>query len=128
MRISEGVPDGRIVELYNPEMFHEREEVILFTREEFNRTYTSMQEQIDVINKTSLHLDRNEDWKLMGYWPKIMEKVHILDIIIDSIFKNEPLQCYLDAYLYHTIQSSKEDVAVSKLEGTSKINASNLYP
>ena len=74
MRMSEGVPQGRIAELYNPEMFQEREEVIVFTRDEFNRTYTSMREQIDYINKTDLHLDRSEEWKLIGYWPKILEK------------------------------------------------------
>jgi hypothetical protein len=51
MRVSEGVPNGRIAELYSPEMFQEREEVIVFTREEFNRTFTSMWEQIDYINK-----------------------------------------------------------------------------
>ena len=32
MRVSEGVPKGRIAELYNPEMFQELEEVIVFTR------------------------------------------------------------------------------------------------
>jgi len=47
MRVSEGVPNGRIAELYNPEMFQEHEEVIIFTRNEFNRFYTSMREQID---------------------------------------------------------------------------------
>ncbi len=51
MRVSEGVPRGRIVELYNPGLFQGREEVILFTRDEFSRTYTSMREQIDYINK-----------------------------------------------------------------------------
>ena len=76
MRVSEGVPRGRIAELYNPGMFQEREEVIVFTRDEFNRTYTSMREQIDYINKTDLHLNRSEEWKLIGYWPKILEKVH----------------------------------------------------
>jgi len=39
MRVSEGVPRGRIVELYDPGLFQER-------------TYTSMREQIDYINKT----------------------------------------------------------------------------
>ena len=29
MRVSEGVPRGRIAGLYNPEMFQEREEVIV---------------------------------------------------------------------------------------------------
>ena len=49
MRISEGVPNGRIAELYNPEMFQEHEEVIVFTRNEFSRFYYSMQDQIDYL-------------------------------------------------------------------------------
>ena len=44
MRVSEGIPNGRIAELSNPEMFKEHEEVIVFTRNEFNRFYTSMME------------------------------------------------------------------------------------
>ena len=39
MRVSEGIPNGRIVELSQPEMFTEHEEVIVFTRNEFNRFY-----------------------------------------------------------------------------------------
>ena len=74
MRVSEGVPRGRIAELYDSDMFQEREEVIVFTRDEFNRTYTSMQEQINYINRTDLYLNRDEEWKLIGYWPKILEK------------------------------------------------------
>ena len=35
MRMSQGVPQGRFAELYNPEMFTEQDEVIVFTREEF---------------------------------------------------------------------------------------------
>jgi hypothetical protein len=115
MRVSEGVPRGRIAELYNPEMFQEHEEVIVFTKEEFNRFYTSMQDQINYINRIDLFLDRGEDWKLIGYWPKIMEKVNILDVNMDSLLEKEPsLQCYLDASLYSTIQSSNKKVIVSK--------------
>jgi hypothetical protein len=114
MRVSEGVPRGRIAELYNPEMFQEREEVIVFTREEFNRTYTSMRNQIDSINKIDLYINRSDEWKLIGYWPKIMGSVHIIDRNMDSILKTEPLQCYLDACLYNTVQSSNKNLTVSK--------------
>ena len=55
MRVSEGIPRGRIAELYNTEMFQEREEVIVFTREEFCRFYNSMQEQIEYINNIYMH-------------------------------------------------------------------------
>jgi len=114
MRMSEGVPRGRIAELYHPEMFQEHEEVIVFTRDEFKRAYTSMREQIDYINKTDLHLDRSEEWKLIGYWPKIIEKVQILDANMDSIFKKEPLQCYLDAYMYSTVRGVRREFAESE--------------
>jgi hypothetical protein len=114
MRVSEGVPRGRIAELYNPNMFQEREEVIIFTRDEFNRTYTSMREQIDYINKTDLHLRRSEEWKLLGYWPKILGKVHILDMNMNAILKKEPQQCYLDACLFSTVRGINKSDAVSK--------------
>ena len=122
MRVSEGVPNGRIAELYNPEMFQEHEEVIVFTKGEFNRFYKSMQEQIDYVNKVDLYLDRCEEWKLIGYWPKILERVHILDMNMDSLLKKEPLQCYLDAYMFNTIRSSHKNVAVSKRKVSAQSN------
>lgn len=121
MRISEGVPRGRFVELYNSEMFSEGEELIVFTRDEFNRTYSSICEQVDHIDKTNMHMDRDEEWMLMGYWPKIMERVHILDLNMDLIFKNELLQSYLDSYLYSIVQNSRKNVAVSQQEGLVKL-------
>jgi hypothetical protein len=114
MRVSEGVPNGRIAELYNPDMFKEHEEVIVFTRNEFNRFYTSMQRRIDYINEIDLYFDRSEEWKLLSYWPKILERVHILDVNINSLLKEEPLQCYLDATLYNTIKSPNKNDEVSK--------------
>jgi hypothetical protein len=114
MRMSEGIPRGRIAELYNPEMFQKHEEVIVFTREEFNQFYTSMQDQINYINEIDLYINRSEEWELIGYWPKIMERVHVLDMNMDSILTKEPLQCYLDAYMFNTIRSTHKDVAVSK--------------
>jgi len=128
MRVSEGDLKGRMVELSHPEMFTEHEEVIVFTRGEFSRTYRSIMEQIDYIVKVDLHLDRSEDWKLMGYWPKIMQKVHRIDVNMDSIFKKGPIQGYLDAYLYEDIQTSQEEAPVSAKELSPIIKASNLNP
>ena len=113
MRISEGVPNGRIAEVYNPVLFQEHEEVIVFAREEFNRTYSSIREQIDYINKVDMHLDRVEEWKLLDYWTKILERINILDINMNLMFKEEPVQCYLDTYLHNAVRSSKNHVAVS---------------
>jgi len=115
MRMSEGVPKGRFAELYHPEMFQEHEEVIVFTREEFSRFYNSMMEQINYVNKMDMFLDRNEDWKLLGYWPKIMEKVNIIDVNMESILTKEPsLQSYLDASIYNTVKNSQKNVVTSK--------------
>ena len=87
MRVSEGMPFGRIAHIYHPEMFKEHEEVIVFTRDDINRTYNSIMAQIDHINKIDLHLDRSEEWKLIGYWPKIMQNVHRIDLNMDLILK-----------------------------------------
>ena len=122
MRVSEGVPRGRIAELYNPKLFQEHEEVIVFTRDEFSRTYTSMREQIDYINKADLQLKRSEEWKLIGYWPKILGRVYILDMNLDSILKEEAVQCYLDACLYSTIRSSHKNVLTSKRKASVQFN------
>ena len=113
MRVSEGVPNGRIAELYNPGLFQKHEEVIVFEREGFKRTYNSIREQIEYINIIAVHLDEGEDWKLLGYWPKILERIHILDINMNLMFKEEPVQCYLDTYLHNAVRSSKNHVAVS---------------
>jgi len=114
MRVSEGVPNGRFAELYNPELFKKHEEVIIFAREDFNRTYSSIREQIEYINKIAVHLDEGEDWKLLGYWPKIYERIYFLDLNMDLIFQEEPVQCYLDTYLHDTIRSSQKEVIESK--------------
>jgi len=125
MRVSEGVPFGRIAELSNPEMFEEHENVIVFTRNDINRRCTSIMAEIDYINKIDLHLDRSEEWKLIGYWPKIMQSVHRIDMNMDLIFKKGSMQSYLDAYLYKDIHSSQRNVAVSQNQAIVAINASN---
>jgi hypothetical protein len=125
VRVSEGVPFGRFAELYNPEKFQENESVIVLTRDDINRTYTSIMTEIDYINKIALHLDKSEEWKLIGYWPKIMQSVGMIDFNMDLIFEKEPVQSYLDAYLYNSVQSPK-NVAVSENKAVATINASNL--
>lgn len=127
MRVSEGVPSGRFAKLYNSEVFQDHEEVIVFRREDINRTYTSIMAEIDDINKINLHLDRKTDeWKLIGYWPQIMQKVHHIDINIDLLLKKEPLQAYLDSYLYNDIKSPQKNVAVSQKKAIAKIKVSKL--
>jgi hypothetical protein len=100
MRLSQGVLCGRRIELYNPEFFEEHEEVIIFSREEFRRMYQSMAVQINHLHRLDMGLDRGEEWKLMGLWPKFMEYVHVLTLNLESVFNNKPLQTYLDSYIY----------------------------
>lgn len=100
MRLSQGVLCGRRIELYNPEFFEEHEEVIIFTREEFRRMYQSMAVQINHLHRLDMGLDRGEEWKLMGLWPKFMECTHILNLNLEGVFNNKPLQTYLDSYIY----------------------------
>ncbi|WP_321421250.1 hypothetical protein [uncultured Methanobacterium sp.] len=100
MKVSQGVICGRRVQLYHPELFKEHEEVIIFTREEFRRIYESMVQQIERITLLDMSLDRCETWKMLGAWPKIMERVHLLNLNLETIFSNKPLQTYLDTYVY----------------------------
>ncbi|EKQ50662.1 MAG: hypothetical protein B655_2398 [Methanobacterium sp. Maddingley MBC34] len=122
MRVSQGVLCGRRVQLYHPELFNEHEEVVIFTREEFRRMYQSMNTQIDHITCLDMSLDRSEEWKVVGVWPKIMERIRLLDLNLESIFSNKPLQTYLDTYIYDTadlpemvVESSSEMVTAESL-------------
>jgi len=126
VRVSEGRLLGRYAGIYNPKMFKEHENVIVFTRDDINRTYTSIMAEIDYINKIDQKLDNSEEWKLIGLWPQIIQNVHRIDMNIDLILKKEPLQSYLDTYLYNDIQSSQKNVSVSKKKARIKIKASTL--
>lgn len=35
-------------------------------------------EHMDFITKRDIDLDWDENWKLLGYWPEIMEHVYII--------------------------------------------------
>lgn len=123
MRVSEGVPSGRFAKLYNPEIFQENESVIVFTRDDINRIYRSIMGQIDHINNIVSQVD--EEWKLIGYWPKIIQGVSMIDMEMDLIFDKEPLQSYLDAYIYKDIQST-QNISFSDNKALAKINVRNL--
>ncbi len=123
MRVSQGVLCGRRVQLYHPEFFNEHEEVIIFTREEFRRMYQSMTMQINHITWLDMGLDLSEEWKVIGVWPKIMERIRILDLNLESIFSNKPLQTYLDTYIYDeadlpemVVESSSDLVTAESLD------------
>lgn len=114
MRVSEGVPKGQFAELYNPEMFQEHEEVIVFTREEFNSFYNSMLDEIEYINRIYLFFDRNQEWKLLGYWPKIMERICILNRNMDLLLTKKPIQTYLDSSIYNLVKNPHKKISAKK--------------
>ncbi len=60
---------------------------------------------IDYINDIDLKFDRQDDYKLLGLWPQIMYRVHIIDVNIDDFLVLDSLQGSLDAYLFNKTES-----------------------
>jgi hypothetical protein len=81
-------------------MFNDRDEVIVFKREDFASAFRSMMEQIEFIDDMDLKFNRQDDYRLFGLWPQIMGRVHIIDININDFLVREPFQSQLDAFLY----------------------------
>lgn len=113
MRASLGIPHGPKARLYNPRLFQNHEEVIVYEREEFRRTYNHIRENIKQIIMTDLCLDPDDQWQLMGHWPLIMERIHFINKGLDSFFSETQKQCYLDTYLESTTQVSVDEVLES---------------
>ena len=116
MRFSQGASYGRFGELYHPEMFSDREEVIVFKREDFASAFKSMMNSIDFINDIDLKFNRQDDYKLLGLWPQIMSGVHIIDVNIDDFLNREPLQGQLDAYLFNKTESLSKGLIESGIK------------
>ena len=116
MRFSQGASYGKYGELYHPEMFSDREEVIVFKREEFACAFRSMMEQIDFIKNIDLKFNRRDDYKLLGLWPQIMGRVHIIDVNIDDFIVQDHLQGTLDAFLFNTSKSKPGELIESGIK------------
>lgn len=108
MRVSQGIPRGRKVDLYHPELWDDHEEVIIYTREEFKRTYTLMKDEIDFINKLDFSRYQCKNRDLVGHWPRIMDHVHILASGMNSLLSDKPLQAYLDSYIYSKAKARED--------------------
>ncbi len=52
-----------------------------------------------------MKFNRQDDYKLLGLWPQIMSRVHIIDVNIDDFLMNESSQGLLDAFLYPATES-----------------------
>ena len=105
MSFSQGASYGCYGELYHPEMFNDREELIVFKREEFASAFRSMMDQIEFIEDINLKFNQKDDYKLLGLWAKIMGRVHVINVSIDGFFILKPIQSRLDAFLFTDTES-----------------------
>lgn len=108
MRVSEAIPQGRNVLLYHPELFKEHEEVIVYDRDEFKRTYLSMHEYIDDIIKLYCCHDRDRYWELEALWSVIMERINMININKDLFYELKDAQSYLDTYVKIPVESPED--------------------
>lgn len=90
-------------------MFNDRDEVIVFKREEFVSAFKSMMVQIEFIEDIDLRFNRQEDYKLLELWPQITGRAHIIDVNIDDFLMQKSSQGCVDAFLYNTYESKPQD-------------------
>lgn len=110
MRVSQGIPLGAKSVLFDPDSFQDREEVIIYSRKEFKRTYRAMHNQVrDILLMDHLR-DQEDTKKLMGYWYWIMKRVHIINSDLDSFLSFKPTQSYLDTYLQSSVKIREDDI------------------
>jgi hypothetical protein len=126
MRVSQGEPSGRKIHLYHPELLNEHEEVVIYTRNEFRRTFGLISEQVDYITKLNMSFHQEDnDWKIQGYWPVVMERVHILGLGVNSFFENNSSQAYLDAHICDETTISEDHPVKSVVKGINEYGEVN---
>ena len=108
MRVSEGIPRGRKVHLYHPELFSNHEEVIIYTRDEFRRNYLAIREYIEYAFKQYSQIDSEREWELAGYWTRIMERIYFVNINMELLLDKGPSQAYLDTYVEIPVDPSED--------------------
>lgn len=123
MRFSQGYLNGRMGELFHPERFKNNEEVIVFRREDFARIYNSIVEHTEYIQHLALRVETEKDWELLGIWPRIMERVNIIDLNMDSLSIQRPVQTHLDAYLFGTSENKIDETISMTLTANHRISS-----
>lgn len=108
MRVSEGIPRGRKVHLYHPELFSNHEEVVIYTRDEFRRSYLAMREYLEYAFKQYSQIDNERDFELAGYWARIMERIYFLNVNMELFLDKGPSQAYLDTYVEIPVDPSED--------------------
>jgi hypothetical protein len=113
MRVSQGIPHGPKARPYHPELFQDHEEVIVYEREEFKRNFMAMRNSIGDIFLMYLGLDTEDDFMLLGHWPRIMERIHIINLELNSFFSEKPVQCCLDTYMHNPVKANEQQLVES---------------
>ena len=73
-------------------------------------------DSIGFIEDINLKFNRQDDYKLLGLWPKIMSRVHIIDVNMDDFLVQDVVQGLLDAYLYPATEPSKTGLIESGIK------------
>lgn len=73
----------------------------------------AMRNSIGDIFLMYLGLDVENDFMLLGQWPRIMERIHIINLELDSFFSGKPTQCCLDTYMHNTILANEQELVES---------------
>lgn len=114
MRASQAIPFGAKAILYHPELFSEHEEVIIYERHEFRRTFSSIRDYIQEIFLKNHQLEQQQNSRrLMGEWMWIMERVHLINNSLEDFFTETPCQGYLDSYIHNPVESEEDGVLKS---------------
>lgn len=108
MRVSEAIPRGRKVHLYHPRLFSDHEEVIIYTRDEFRCNYLAIREYLEYALKQYTQIDSEREWELAGYWARIIERIHFLNVNMELFLDKGPSQAYLDTYVEIPVDLSED--------------------
>jgi hypothetical protein len=126
MKVSQAVPFGAKAMLYHPELFNSHEEVIIYERNEFRRTFNSIRNNIKDIILKDHQLKEQESCRVMGQWFWTMDRIHIINSTLDSFFTETPCQSYLDAYIPSPVVTVEEEVAESLMFAGEKVMSLEL--
>ncbi|OPX57687.1 MAG: hypothetical protein A4E25_02062 [Methanobacterium sp. PtaB.Bin024] len=114
MRASQAVPFGAMAILYHPKLFSQHEEVIIYERDEFRRTFSSIRNCIQEIFLKNHQLNQQQNRRrLMGEWIWIMKQVHIINNDLEDFFTETPCQGYMDTYMHNLVESTEEGIMES---------------
>lgn len=114
MRASQAIPFGAKAILYHPELFSDHEEVIIYERDEFRRTFSSIRDYIQEIFLKNHQLEQQQNSRrLMGEWIWIMGRVHLINNSLEDFFTETPCQGYLDSYIHNPVESVGDGVLKS---------------